>query len=288
MAEITHSNMTEMVHSNMAEITHSKSQLTVAVICHEATEEFNNLLKQIAETEWINQAFFYDTSKNAVCKKIINQRLSDAKSKRALVVMIHSEHTPILKCDFARIRNQMLQRITTEWFLFLDSDELLSEEACAKIHKVILETNDQENKTPTSAIALPRIDYFLGKKLTHGETGSTYVIRIGKTTRVRFQRNVHEIPVVDGEVITIHTPIFHFAHNSVSEFISSVVQYSYLEAQNRTWKKTSLFELLFYPVGKFVYTFFIKAGFLDGYRGLVYSFCMSLHSFFVRIHVWTK
>lgn len=272
----------------MAKITHKENQLTVAVICHEVTKEFLDLLKQIAQTEWINQAVFFDTSENADCKKIISQTLSDSNKKRALSVTIHTEYVPILKCDFANIRNQMLQMITTEWFLFLDSDELLSNEACIEIPKVLLEIDTQNNKTETSAIALPRIDYFLGKKLAYGETGNTSVVRIGKTNRVMFQRNVHEVPVVDGEIVTIQSPILHFAHNSIWEFISSVVKYSYLEAQNRTWKKTSLFELIFYPGGKFMYTYFIKAGFLDGYRGFVYSFCMSLHSFFVRIYVWTK
>jgi len=270
----------------MAKVVDKKNQVTVAVICHEVTEQFEALIQQIAVTEWISEAVFFDTSEKRECADFISQTFvaaTKSESKRLPTISIHTQHIPIWNCDFAHIRNQMLLMISTEWFMFLDSDELLSEEALLEIPKSISKASKS-----VSAISLPRVDFFLGKKLSHGETGNTYITRIGKTNQIAYQRNVHEIPVVDGETITIHTPILHYAHTSVSEFITSVLTYSYLESQNRTWRKSTVLEMLFFPIGKFIYTYFIKAGFLDGYRGLVYSFCMSLHSFFVRIYVWTK
>lgn len=272
----------------MADVALKKNQLTVTVICHEVTDHFKELLLQIADNSWINEALFFDTSEEGSCKAVIHSTLSAAQTARSFKVSIHSEHISIWESDFAYIRNQMLHKITTECFMFLDSDELLSAAACKKIPQVLKTHFYDSNKSNISAISLPRHDYFLGKKLTYGETGKTALVRIGRSSQVTYQRNVHEIPIVTGEILALNTPILHFSHASVSEFIQTIVKYSYLEAQNRTKNKTTLLELIFYPSGKFIYTFFIKAGFLDGYRGLIYSFCMSLHSFFVRIYVWTK
>jgi glycosyltransferase involved in cell wall biosynthesis len=272
----------------MATIVDKKNQLTVAIICHEVTDRFEVLLKQVTDTEWISEAVFFDTSEQGVCADFITKTTAQSKNKLSQKISIHAEHIPIWNCDFAQIRNQILLLISTEWFMFLDSDELLSEAACVEIPQTISDIETNESYKSISAISIPRVDYFLGKELKYGEAGNASFVRIGKTNKVVYQRNVHEVPQVEGEILTIHTPIMHYAHTSVSEFISSVITYSYLEAQNRTWKKITLLEMLFYPGGKFLYTFFIKAGFLDGYRGLIYSFCMSLHSFFVRIYVWTK
>jgi len=40
--------------------------------------------------------------------------------------------------------------------------------------------------------------------------------------------------------------------------------------------------IIFPPLVKFFYTFFILGGFLDGARGFVYSYMMSFHSFLSR------
>ena len=44
----------------------------------------------------------------------------------------------------------------------------------------------------------------------------------------------------------------------------------------------SLIKMIVYPFGKFIYTYFVRGGVLDGAAGFVYSFMMSFHSFLVR------
>jgi hypothetical protein len=66
--------------------------------------------------------------------------------------------------------------------------------------------------------------------------------------------------------------------------------YSSIRAEElaKEGKKFSLFELVFFPFFKFIYTYFILRGFLDGAAGFVYSFVMSFHSFLVRAKLATK
>jgi hypothetical protein len=68
------------------------------------------------------------------------------------------------------------------------------------------------------------------------------------------------------------------------DFIEDVNVYSTMRAEElqKQGKQATVFELIFYPFGKFIYTYFIQRGFLDGPAGFVYSFVMSFHSFLVR------
>ena len=50
----------------------------------------------------------------------------------------------------------------------------------------------------------------------------------------------------------------------------------------------SLFELLFFPVIKFIYSYIIQLGVLDGFAGLTMSYMMSIHSLCVRIKMYEK
>jgi hypothetical protein len=45
-------------------------------------------------------------------------------------------------------------------------------------------------------------------------------------------------------------------------------------------------ELLFLPLGKFLYNYVGLLGFLDGWRGLCYALVMSMHSLGIRLRLY--
>ena len=53
-------------------------------------------------------------------------------------------------------------------------------------------------------------------------------------------------------------------------------------------KKTIIKQMIVYPIGKFINNFILELGFLDGWRGLIYAFIMSLHSLWVRVYWYEK
>jgi hypothetical protein len=80
----------------------------------------------------------------------------------------------------------------------------------------------------------------------------------------------------------------HYPHPTVKEFLQEVNFYSTLRAKElfAQGKKTGIFAILFYPLGKFILTYFLKMGFLDGPPGFAYAFFMSFHSFLVRVKLY--
>ena len=117
---------------------------------------------------------------------------------------------------------------------------------------------------------------------------------MGKKNIINWQRPVHECLEKKTIIFKSKIIIKHFAHSSIYEFLNTIKNYAWLEANYRLKKqkrmislpKTVYLELIFYPVGKFILNYFIKLGLLDGWRGLAYAVIMSLHSLFVRIFLY--
>lgn len=194
-------------------------------------------------------------------------------------VLSHSLHK-----NFAEQRNWAMEQAKNEWVLFVDADEEVGEELKSELLK---------SNLPLSSYSIPRRDYFWNRELKHGETlkaRTQGIVRFMKKNSGVWRREVHEeyTPVEAAGKLTGF--INHYSHESLSSFIEDINRYSSLRAieLEKKGKRVSIFELMFYPFGKFMYTYFLLGGFLDGPAGFAYSFVMSFHSFLVRAKLLTK
>ena len=190
-----------------------------------------------------------------------------------------------LEGDFAKQRNFGLEHAKGNWILFLDSDELISEALKAEILKVI--ALDENGKSHYSAYRFKRRDFFWGKELHYGETLSRRKngkIRLMKKNSGKWSGTVHEEFITTHPVSDFNGFIDHYSHESIATFLEKVNMYSSIRAKElkNSSVQFSTLKMIFYPLGKFIYTYVIKLGFLDGAAGFVYSFMMSFHAFLVR------
>lgn len=189
--------------------------------------------------------------------------------------------------DFAELRNKVIKKVNTPWLMFLDSDEILCSNNIKKIAQLL-------NNNQVSGYLVKRIDYFHQQKLRFGETGNYRSVRLARANDIKYQRQVHEIAQITGQVKKSNLIIEHFPHQNLTDFQSSIDQYAQLEANYRFLNKipyTRLkiyLQLLFYPAGKFMLNYWLKLGFLDGFAGLSYALMMSFHSLLVRIYLYEK
>lgn len=201
------------------------------------------------------------------------QAVSSSQFAREIITVENKEIT-----NFSQVRNEALKKATQEWVFFLDSDEVIVPESIVKIKKIIKD-NLFDGATVT------RKDIFYHRIINHGEAGNKKLLRMGKKDRMIWKRPVHEVAEIKGVVNNSNIEIIHYAHSSLNDFLTSIVNYAEIEAKYRTQsnQKTNLFSLIIFPLGKFVANYLVKRGFLDGWRGLSYALMMSLHSFSVRI-----
>lgn len=193
------------------------------------------------------------------------------------------------KNAFAGQRNWAMQQAENEWILFVDADEEVTTELKEEI-RLNVKTLERSN---VSAFYISRRDFFWGHELRFGETKKARtvgIIRLMKKGSGVWAGVVHETFIPTGKVKKLNGFLNHYSHDSVSQFIQDINVYSSLRADElfSQGKKTNWIEIIALPFAKFIYTYFLLGGFLDGAPGFVYSFVMSFHSFLVRAKLFTK
>ena len=165
--------------------------------------------------------------------------------------------------DFAKERNNLLKKAKTDWVLFIDSDEQITN---AKLQI----TNKYQS------YKLQRKTYFLGKLVE-----IDYPIRIVKKGTGKWVRAVHEVwePNNLSKVGKSNEEIVHNTANNLTDYLNKINNYSTLHARAnlKEGKRSSLIKIIIYPIGNLV-VHYVKS------RNIVFSIMKSLHSFLS----WTK
>jgi len=186
-----------------------------------------------------------------------------------------------LNDNFSQQRNFGIEKANSDWVIFIDTDEILNEDLKEEIKNIVSRDGD------LSSYRLRRRDYFWNHEMRFGEiieARNNGIIRFIRKGKNRWFGNVHEKYIADNRIGRLNGFINHYPHQTIKEFIISVNFYSTLRAKElyKQDKIMNIFQLIFFPFGKFIYNYFFRLGFLDSSAGFVYSFMMSFHSFLVR------
>lgn len=214
------------------------------------------------------------------------------------IILLAGNHSPALKSlaakhhalylsrplagDFSAQRNFALTKATCDWILFLDSDERVTARLQQEIKKAI------SNSPHISGYYLKRQDVFLGRSLRFGETAGVKLLRLARKGIGSWQRPVHELWGVTGQIGELSQPLIHTPHPSLSSFATKINLYTTLDAGYRHdhHQQFHLWECLIFPPAKFCFNYLLRLGFLDGFPGLVMAYYMSLHSLIVRVKLY--
>lgn len=243
------------------------STISAVVLTHNEADNIDRCLRSLL---WVDEIILIDNSTDETVKKA-QQILSKEKLR-----VIHSTENK----DFSVLRNQGLKEAKSEWVFFVDADEEVSEKLQTEIKKLLSSKQD--------AYYLKRNDFFLGKWLQYGETKNIQLLKLGKKTVGKWQRRVHEVWKIKGDIGVVTQPLFHYPHPTIAEFIERINRWTTLDAEEFYKKgiRSSFWKIIFYPEAKFIFNYFIKLGFLDGMPGLIMAICMSFHSFLTRAKLY--
>lgn len=203
---------------------------------------------------------------------------------------------------FPKKRNWFLRNHppATKWVLFLDADEYLTNEFKAELRQALSRDDDSVGYWLSYTV------YFLGQKLRGGyplrklalfRVGAGEYERIDEEQWSRLDMEVHEHPVLAGEVGVLRSKIDHQDFRGVSHYVGKHTEYADWEAarflksastaaaQNWTWKQRLKYRLMRSPLIGPVYfcgSFFLLGGFRDGARGL--AFAILKMAYFTQIY----
>lgn len=204
-----------------------------------------------------------------------------------------------LNDDFAAQRNFGLAKAKGEWVLFVDSDEVVTEDLFHEIQEVIskskiknkkskIQSKDKKWENDCVGYSVRRNDFFLGCWLKHGETGRVKLLRLARKDAGTWAQPVHEVWEVNGAVGELATPLLHYPHQNVAQFLEEINRYSTMYARylHSRGVKEPMWQIIGKPLAKFFVNYIWRLGFLDGTTGMVVALMMSFHSFLVRAKLW--
>ena len=163
------------------------------------------------------------------------------------------------------------------WILSLDSDEVVSPELASAIAKAV--ARDDPNY---AAYALRRRTRYLGRWMRHGDWGRDRVVRLFRRDRGRFSDDqVHESVIAAGEKPLLDGILWHEGDQSLESYLARLNTYTTLAAESlhASGRRTGWWSLILRPVFKFVQAYLLRAGFLDGWQGLVLAWFSSVYVF---------
>jgi glycosyltransferase involved in cell wall biosynthesis len=155
-----------------------------------------------------------------------------------------------------------------EWVLVIDADELVP----AQLRNYLYEQIESDNCP--DGIAIPRKNYFMGRFLHSAYPD--YVLRFFRRDKTHWPAVIHCSPEIDGRVVRIpkgrrDLALNHLANDTVSDILRKADTYSTYELPRRRKKNYGLWALLSRPLFRFVKSYFLKRGFLDGMPGLIHA-----------------
>ncbi len=181
--------------------------------------------------------------------------------------------------NYAEQRNAALEAADemTDWVLFVDADERISDALAAEVRNTI-------NLPEYAGWRLPRHNYIFGV-LTKGAGWypdyQTRLLRVGQA-HYDTRRHVHEVVKLFGAEGTLRNPIIHYNYQDVAQFLEKQERYTNMAAQNLRAQgiRPQPQNYILQPLRHFYWRYITLGGYRDGWHGL--RLCLMMARFEYR------
>ncbi|MCC6422986.1 MAG: colanic acid biosynthesis acetyltransferase WcaF [Phycisphaerales bacterium] len=212
---------------------------------------------------------------------------------------------------YARQKNWALDNLPFEspWVMILDADEAITPQLRREIEQLCARPADS---VPQSGFYINRYLLFLGKRIRHCGYFPSWNLRLFKRGKARYEdRPVHEHMIVDGPQGFLKHLLEHNDRRGLEHYIAKHNRYSTLEAETLYFahslpdrnlikpdafgssvERRRFFKTHIYPrlpakwLGRFLWMYFLKLGFLDGMTGLRFCLLISSHELITSLKLY--
>lgn len=157
-----------------------------------------------------------------------------------------------------------------DWVLCLDADERID----ATLRQAI-QTAHAKGFPGMAGYRFARLSEYFGKFLRHGNAYPDRVLRLFDRRHGgwRGKREIHEAVSVDGAIGRLPGNLEHHPYRSLAEQLGKQERYAQMMAEHlfAAGKRANVGQILFSPAWRFLRGYVFRAGFLDGWRGLLYA-----------------
>lgn len=185
--------------------------------------------------------------------------------------------------SFADDRNIGMDNAVNEWVLSLDADDVVTADFKDKMEKAFSQQGG------FVAYKFRRRNFFLGHSMDHGGFHH-YIPNLVNKNYVRYEGEVHEVPVYKGSLGTIEADIEHYPFDSIEQFIERQGRYTDIAAKALLKEKGILSNprilgaMIFRSFKVFWKSYIKKEGHKEGFYGLLFAVLFS----FINFLKWAK
>ncbi|HEV3254403.1 MAG TPA: glycosyltransferase family 2 protein [Candidatus Acidoferrales bacterium] len=165
--------------------------------------------------------------------------------------------------NYSDQKNFAAAHAASDWVLSLDADEELSPALRASLLAW------KQRAPDAAAYEFSRRAFYLGGWVNHSGWYPNRQVRLYRRDLARFAGALHESLQVNGKVAPLPGDLLHYTVQTPAEHSAKVDAYTdvaarqLFESGRRSWR----WAMLATPPWTFFQKFFLRAGFLDGYRG---------------------
>ncbi len=179
---------------------------------------------------------------------------------------------------FGEQKRFAVESARNDWVLFLDADERVSPELRSAIERL-----RDRGFADARGWTVRRLNWYLGRPIRHGSLGPDRILRLFDRRHSRWVGDPpHETPAVDGPTGRLEAPLLHDPYRDLADHLGRMDRYTTImaEGMNARGRRARALDLVIRPGWRFVRSYLLRGGFLDGWRGLVLAY---LDAHYVRL-----
>ena len=193
----------------------------------------------------------------------------DAESKDKTVEIARSLGVSVFILPwkgFGPAKNFGIEKCKNDWIISVDADEFVSEE--------LKESLTLQNLNKNEVYAINILPNYCGQWIRYGTWHPDWNVRVFHRKDVRWNNNaVHEklTGLKTKKVIRIPGMLYHYSYRSFEEHFSRMDYYARLAVQemHERNQKPNVIKIWLGPVFRFLKSYILRLGFMDGYYGFV-------------------
>jgi len=183
---------------------------------------------------------------------------------------------------FARQKNFGAEQARFDWILSIDADERPSIELAKEI------MDWKRRPQESSARSMPRRVSYFGAWINHSGWYPDRKIRLFNRRVSKWTGDgVHESMEANGPVERFRGDLLHFPYRNWADHLQRIDRYTRLasEAAQKSGKRGNPLMLLAGPPISFLRTFFLRLGFMDGWRGALIAYAGARYVFLRELRI---
>jgi glycosyltransferase involved in cell wall biosynthesis len=183
-------------------------------------------------------------------------------------------------------RGYAMSLARNDWVFLIDADERVTPELRASIAAVLASPRDG-----VAGYRVARRTYHLGRWIAHGGWYPDRKLRLFRKSAGRITgQDPHERVEVDGGTADLEGDLLHYTYRNLSHQLRTIDFFSDVEAENfrKAGARPRLWRMLLHPPLKFLETYVVKRGFLDGMPGFIISAATAFYVFMKYAKLWER